>query len=131
MLCHVFGSALVGEKITRFSINPLFQANPPTTGSSPSQSHQFVIGFGEVRLLIAVVVSRPAVGHQEVKDGRVVCDLRTSPAHHQSAAVHMLHLHVDGSTTAYWEEERRREEMEGMGGGLGGEKKNLGKEGKQ
>lgn len=29
---------------------------------------------------------------------------RTSPAHHQSTAVHMLHLHFDGSTAAYWEE---------------------------
>ncbi|TNN88191.1 hypothetical protein EYF80_001407 [Liparis tanakae] len=26
-------------------------------------SHQFVFGIGEVRLLVAVIVARPAVGH--------------------------------------------------------------------
>lgn len=58
----------------------------------------------EMRLLVAVVMGCPAVGHQEVEDGWVVGDLRTSPADHQGAAVHMLNLHVDGSTAAYWEE---------------------------
>lgn len=95
-----FSAALsCSNKVYQFS--PLFQANPPTTGSSPSYSHQFVFGVGQVRLLVAVIMGCPAVGHQEVEDGRVVGDLWTSPAHHQSAAVHMLHLHVDGSTAAY------------------------------
>lgn len=89
---------------------PLHQADPPTTSSSPSPSHQSVLGVGEVRLLVAVVVGRPAVGHQEVKDGRVVGELRTGPAHHQSTAVDMLHLHVDGSAAACWEEDEEDEE---------------------
>ncbi|TNN88189.1 hypothetical protein EYF80_001405 [Liparis tanakae] len=46
-----------------------------------------------------------------MEDGWVVDYRRTSPAHHQSTAVHMLHLHFDGSTAAYWE-----------GGGGGGNK---------
>lgn len=85
--------------------HPQPRADRPTTSSSHSQSHQFVSGISKVRLLVAVVVGRPAVGHQEVEDGRVVGDLRTSPAHHQSTSVHVLHLHVDGSAAANWEED--------------------------
>lgn len=43
----------------------------------------------------------------------MVGDLRTSPADHQSAAVHMLHLHVDGSAAAHWEDEEEKEKREG------------------
>lgn len=88
-----------GNKVYQFS--PLYQANPPTTGCSPSHSHQFVFGVCQVRLLVAVIMGCPAVGHQEVEDGWVVGDLWKSPAHHQSAAVHVLHLHVDWSAAAY------------------------------
>lgn len=51
----------------------------------------------------------------------MVGDLRTSPAHHQSTAVHMLHLHVNGSAAAYWEEDRElyRKRNEGTGGDEG------------
>lgn len=46
----------------------------------------------------------------------MVGDLRMSPAHHQSTAVHMLNLHVDGSAAAYWEEDggRNRRQKGGM-----------------
>lgn len=70
----------------------------------PQQPHQFVLRVGQVCLLVAVVMGRPAVGDQEVEDGRVVGHLRTGPADHQGAAVHMLHLHVDGSAAAHCEE---------------------------
>ena len=88
--------------------NPQYHQSNPL--SSSSQSHQFVFGVGEVRLLVAVVMGRPAIGHQEVKDGWVVGDLRASPAHHQGAAVHVLHLHVDGSAAAHWEEDKRTQD---------------------
>lgn len=68
--------------------------------SRPSQSYQFMFGVGEVCFFEAVVVGCPAVRHQEVEDWRVVGDLWTSPADHQSAAVDMLDLHVGGSTAA-------------------------------
>ena len=58
-------------------------------------------GVGEVRLLVAVVVGCPTVGHQEVQDGGVVGDVGMGPAHHQSAAVHVLHLHVVGGAAAH------------------------------
>lgn len=73
----------------------------PLQVQPPYQSYQFVFGVGEVRLLIAVIMGRPAVGHQEVEDGWVVGDLRVSPANYQSAAVHMLHFHVEGSAAAH------------------------------
>ncbi len=60
----------------------------------------------------------PTVRNQEVEDGWVVGDLRTSPAHHQRTAVHMLHLHVNGSAAAYWKDDRagvKREEEEKEG----------------
>ena len=63
-----------------------------------------MFGVGEMRLLIAVVVGRPAVGHQEVEDGRAVGDFWMGPADHQGTAIHMLHLHVDWSTAADWED---------------------------
>lgn len=73
----------------------------PSASTRPSQSHQSVSGVGQVRLLVAVVVGRPAVRHQEVQDGWVVGDLGTSPAHHQSTGVDVLHLHVDGGAAAH------------------------------
>lgn len=76
-----------------------------------------MFGISEACLLIAVVMGRPAVRHQEVEDGRVVGDLWMRPADHQSAAVHMLHLHVNRSTAAHWEEDEDR--------------KNRGKEGQE
>lgn len=74
-----------------------------------------MFGVSEARLLIAVVVGRPAVRHQEVEDGGVVGDLWTRPADYQSAAVHVLHLHVNWSAAAHWEEEGDRKER-GKGG---------------
>lgn len=73
----------------------------PTAPHCHSVSHQLVFGVRKVCLLVTVIVGRPAVRHQEVEDGRVVGDLWTSPAHHQSAAVYVLHLHVNGSAAAY------------------------------
>lgn len=101
-------------------LQPSIRLILPLPALVPPQSHQFVFGIGEVRLLVAVIVGRPAVGHQEVEDGRVVGDLRSSPAHHQSTAVHMLHLHVDGSAAAYWEEgggSNQRKEKKGARAG--------------
>lgn len=69
-----------------------------------------MFGVGEMCLLIAVVVGCPAVGHQEVEDGWMVSDLWTGPADHQSAAVHMLHLHVDRSTAAHWDDDGGRKQ---------------------
>lgn len=73
----------------------------PTAPHCCSVSHQFVFGIRKVCLLVTVIMGRPAVRHQEVEDGWVVGDFWTSPAHHQSAAVYMLHLHVNGSAAAY------------------------------
>lgn len=78
-----------------------FQTDPSRRCPGPAHSHQFVLGVRQVRLLVAVVVGRPAVGHQEEEDGRVVGDLRTGPADHQGAAVHVLHLHVEGGAAAH------------------------------
>lgn len=58
-----------------------------------------------------------------MEDGWVVGDLWTSPAHHQSAAIHMLHLHVDGSTAANWKEDGGRDERREKEGLIGKWKK--------
>lgn len=63
-----------------------------------------MLGIGKVCLLVAVIVGRPAVGHEEVENGRMVGNLWTSPADHQGAAVHVLHLHIEGGAAAHWEE---------------------------
>lgn len=93
----------------------LFIMSCVTTSLNPSQSYQFVCGRGQVRLLKAVVMRRPAVGNQEEEDGRVIGDLRAIPANNQSAAVHMLHLHVDGGAAAHWEDKRGRYRIQGGG----------------
>lgn len=62
--------------------------------------HQFLITAFDVRLLVRLVVSGPAVGDEVADDGRVVGDLRTGPSHDQRRLVHVLDVHVDRGAAA-------------------------------
>lgn len=65
-----------------------------------SLSHQFLITAFDVRLLVLLIVSGPAVGDKVADDGRVVGDLGPRPSHHQGGSIQGLNLHVDWSTAA-------------------------------
>lgn len=52
----------------------------PSHTQKHSTPHQFLITSFDVRLLVWLIVSGPAVGNEVADDGRIVGDLRTGPS---------------------------------------------------
>lgn len=72
-----------------------------------SLAHQLLVTAFDVRLLVLLVVSGPAVGDEVADDGRVVGDFGTRPSHHQGSSIERLNLHVDWSAAAGCRETQR------------------------
>lgn len=90
MLYFAFTASYTGQ-ILSFTI-PLNRAD--------ATPHQFLIAASDVRLLIGLFVSGPAVGNEVADNRRVIDDLRTGPPHHKCRLIHVLDVHVDGSAAA-------------------------------
>ncbi len=73
--------------------------------------HQFLITPFEVRLLIRLIVSGPAVGNVVADDGWIVGDLRTGPSNDKRRLVYMLDVHVDRGTAACCVKDRKNENV--------------------
>lgn len=50
-------------------------------------AHQFLVAAFDIRLLVLLVVSSPAVGDEVADDGWIVGDLGAGPSHHQGCFI--------------------------------------------